>query len=128
MSGNHVFLADIRTRPPTRQLVNTFDHVVHEGQHDVGPAEGNGGVKREEAADSRAECARAEPLQASQINRAPLIDAVEHVRQPPIGPQQAVARHQLQRIGDVVQLEIVAGDRVADIAHREKTAFHDRIQ
>ena len=42
--------------------------------------------------------------------------------------QQAVACDKFERIGDVVELEIVAGNCVSDFTHREITGFDDVIE
>ncbi len=71
---------------------------------------------------------RAQPLHPAQIELAAAIDAIQCQGQFAVGPQQLIAADQIARFRQVGQLEIVARDGVAQVAHREEIALADLIE
>ncbi len=109
---------------------------AHDGIHDVlqaferqkRAAERNGGVAGQESSHGSAEGQGTEPLWPSQIDFAAAVDAVERGGELPVGLQQLVAQQKLADAGQVGQLEVVARQRVAQIAHGQEAPIDDAIQ
>ena len=55
-------------------------------------------------------------------------NAVEVVREAAVGADQLVAEEELAGPGQVGQLELVAGDGVAQVAHAEEAALDDAVE
>lgn len=66
-------------------------------QDQVRTSVGRRNVLRDESARASAKGQRAEPLRPAQVNLGRAIDTVQHGRQFPIGPQQAVPGDQFPR-------------------------------
>ena len=103
-------------------------HVIGKTQDQQGPAKRHRGVAREEPSGLGAEGQRAEPLHPAQVELAPAVDAVQRSRQPAVGLQQLVALEEGPGIGGVGQLEVVARQSVAQIAHGQEAPLDNPVQ
>ena len=90
---------------------------MHRFEADVGPAEGQHQEESQEPADAGAEGGGAEPLEPAQVDLAAAVDAVERDRQLAVEADERVAAHQFAGAFQVGQLELVARDGVAQVAH-----------
>ena len=84
-----------------QMVIDQFDDVLQGLERDEGAAERQDQVEGEQAADSRAEGQRTEPLQPAQVDLAAVVDAVEGDGQLAVGAEQRVADEELARPGQV---------------------------
>ena len=111
-----------------RVFRDRLDDVLEAPEDDPGTTEGEQDVRGEEPAGRHAKERCADPLHQREIERRGAIDAVERRGQPVVELQQLVAGQPLRRSLKIGQLELVAGDGVADAAKRDETPLHDHVE
>src|SRR5262245_21000287 len=104
-----------------------MDHLIPEDNQGKRSAERKQEVQRQPAAQKSPKEHRAETLQEPQVYRAAVIDAVEGEGQLAIRLEKTVADDHLagRHVG---QLQLVARDGVADIAHVEEAALGHTVE
>src|SRR5262249_51596002 len=104
------------------------DDLLNEDQRGEGAAKRQDQVESEPAADHRPEEQRRQPLQPAQVDLAAVVDAVQLYRKLAVETDQLIAQQHGVGPADIGQLELIAGDRVAQVAHRQEAALGDTIE
>ena len=84
-------------------------------------------VAREEAPRGRAEGDRAAALEKAQVDLSAAVDAVEGRGEAIVELEHRIAACELARAGEIVELQVTARDRVAELAERQEPAEDDVI-
>src|SRR5262249_14104593 len=102
------------------------DDVREPLEQDVGAEEGQDRVKGQESPDRIAEEERAQPVEESEVDLGVPVDAGERAAEAPVHAEERVARDELAG-AEVVELELVARQGVADVADAEEAALERAV-
>src|SRR5262249_22963100 len=105
-----------------------MNEVCHALEENVGGEERQDREAREEPADLRAEEQRRELLQETEVDLAAVVDAGQTIGEQAIGAEQRIAGKKLAGAAEVLELELVLGDRVAETPEAEVAALDDAVE